>query len=164
VLEAFAGGIQPWWHHVGASQEDRRQFRTIEPLNRWHAENQEYLVNRRPVAAVGVVWSQRNTDFYGRDDPGVMVDLPYPGMTNALIRARTPYRPAPTDQLGRAGGEIKVLLLPELAALSDGQCAAIRRFVDRGGHLIATGRAGLYTDRGDPRADDPLGALLGVRR
>ena len=79
VLEAFAGGIQPWWHHVGAAQEDRRQFRTIEPLNRWHAENQEYLVDRRPVAVVGVAWSQRNTDFYGRDDPGVLVDLPYRG-------------------------------------------------------------------------------------
>jgi hypothetical protein len=164
VLEAFAGGIQPWWHHVGAAQEDRRQFRTIEPLNRWHAENQEYLVDRRPVATVGVAWSQRNTDFYGRDDPGVMVDLPYRGMTNALIRARIPYLPVHVDHLERDGGQLKVLILPELAALSDGQCAAVRRFVERGGHLIATGRTGLYTDQGDPRPDDPLGDLLGDRR
>jgi hypothetical protein len=164
VLEAFAGGIQPWWHHVGAAQEDRRQFRTIEPLNRWHAENQEYLVDRRPVAAIGVAWSQRNTDFYGRDDPGVMVDLPYRGVTNALIRARIPYLPVYIDQLERDGGELKVLILPELAALSDGRCAAVRRFVERGGHLVATGRTGLYTERGDPRPDDPLGELLGVRR
>ena len=28
MLEGIAGGIQPWWHHVGAYQEDRRMFRT----------------------------------------------------------------------------------------------------------------------------------------
>jgi hypothetical protein len=36
--------------------------------------------------------------------------------------------------------------------------------VDRGGHLIATGRTGLYTEWGDPRPDDAFGDLLGVRR
>ena len=30
MLEGFAGGIQPWWHHVGAYQEDRRQFHTMD--------------------------------------------------------------------------------------------------------------------------------------
>jgi hypothetical protein len=164
VLEGFAAGIQPWWHHVGASQEDRRQFRTIEPLNRWHAENQQYLVDRRPVASVGVVWSQSHTDFYGRDDPGVLVDLPYRGMTNALLRARIPYLPVHVDHIERDGGELAVLILPDLAALSDRQCASVRRFVERGGHLIATGRTSLYTESGDPRADFALGDLLGVRR
>ena len=48
MLEGIAGGIQPWWHHVGASQEDRRQFRTAEPVYRWHEANQKYLV--RPPA------------------------------------------------------------------------------------------------------------------
>ena len=99
VLEGFAGGLQPWWHHVGASQEDRRQFHTIESLNHWHMENQDCLVNRRPVASVGVIWSQRHTDFYGRNDAGVLVDLPYRGMTNALIRARIPYLPVHIDQI-----------------------------------------------------------------
>src|SRR5674476_681374 len=61
MLEGFAGGIQPWWHHVGAEQEDRRMFRTAEPILRWHAENQQYLINRKPVATVGVVWSQPHT-------------------------------------------------------------------------------------------------------
>ena len=133
MLEGFAGGMQPWWHHIGAYQEDRRLYRTAEPLNRWHEENQEFLVNRRPVASVGVVWSQQNTDFYGRDDAGVLVDLPWRGMTNALIRARIPYLPVHADHVDRDGGELAVLVLPDLAAMSDGQCASVRRFVERGG-------------------------------
>src|SRR5262249_47793182 len=32
VVEGFAGGLQPWWHHIGAYHEDRRQHRTAEPL------------------------------------------------------------------------------------------------------------------------------------
>jgi hypothetical protein len=163
VLEGFAGGIQPWWHHVGANQDDRRQFRTIEPLCRWHSENQDFLVNRRPVASVGVVWSQRHTDFFGRDDAGVLVELPYRGMTNALIRARIPYLPVCVESLDRDAGALAVLVLPDLAALSDRECARIRRFVERGGHLVATGNTSLYDDWGQPRPDYALGGLLGVR-
>ena len=32
MLAGFAGGIQPWWHHVGAYHEDRRMYRTAEPV------------------------------------------------------------------------------------------------------------------------------------
>src|SRR5262249_51850384 len=87
VLEGFAGTIQPWWHHVGADQEDRRQFHTIEPLNRWHESHEQFLINRRPLANVGLVWSQQNADFYGRDHAEDLVELPGRGMSNALIRA-----------------------------------------------------------------------------
>ena len=31
MIEGFAGGIQPWWHHIGAYHEDRRMYRTAEP-------------------------------------------------------------------------------------------------------------------------------------
>jgi hypothetical protein len=41
MLEGFAGTLQPWWHYVGAYQEDRRQYRTAEPINRWHEAHQE---------------------------------------------------------------------------------------------------------------------------
>jgi hypothetical protein len=42
-------------HHLGAFQEDRRAFRIMEPINRWHRTNQQFLVNRKPIATVGVV-------------------------------------------------------------------------------------------------------------
>jgi hypothetical protein len=60
-------------------------YRTAEPLFRWHKANEEFLVNRRPVATVGVVWSQQNTDFYGRDDAESLVELPWRGLTQAEI-------------------------------------------------------------------------------
>ena len=86
MLAGFAGTIQPWWHHIGAYHEDRRQYRTAEAVNRWHEANQEYLIRREPVASVGVVWSQSNADYYGRDHVEELVELPLRGMAHALVR------------------------------------------------------------------------------
>ncbi len=162
MLAGFAGGIQPWWHHVSAYHEDRRMYRTAEPILRWHKANEQYLVNRRPIANVGVVWSQRNTDFYGRDNPEELVDQPWRGFTQALVRARIPYLPLHVDYIERESPNLEVLVLPNLAAMSDQQVAAVRRFVERGGALIATGETSLYNEWGDPRPDFALADLFGV--
>jgi hypothetical protein len=161
MLEGIAGGIQLWWHHVGAFQEDRRQFHTAEPIFRWHQEHERYLVDRRPVASVGLVWSQRNTDYYGREESAELVDLPHRGWAEALRRARIPYLPLQVDQIDGAEG-LSVLVLPDLGALSDAQCAAIRRFSERGGGVVASGPTSLYNEWGDGRPDFALAGLFGA--
>jgi hypothetical protein len=165
VVSGFAGGIQPWWHHLGAVQEDRRMFATAEPLWHWHEANQRYLVDRIPVAHVGMLWSQRNMDFFGRDDAGALVDDPWNGCAQALVRARIPCVPVHVDDIDRVTAElgIKLLVMPNLAAVSDAQVAAIRRFVAAGGALLATGMSSLCDEAGRVRADLALADLLGAR-
>jgi hypothetical protein len=162
MVEGLAGGLQPWWHHLNAYHEDRRMYHTAEPLYRWHKTNEQYLFNRRPVATVGVVWSQRNTDFYGRDDADLLVELPWRGMTQALVRARIPYLPVHADDLERDAAQFSLLVLPNLAAMSDGQVQAVRRFVERGSGLLATGQTSLFDEWGDARPDFALGGLFGA--
>ncbi|HYW89084.1 MAG TPA: alpha-amylase family protein, partial [Chloroflexota bacterium] len=163
VLEGFAGTIQPWWHHIGAYHEDRRQYQTAEPLFRWHEQNEQYLVNRRPIAAVGIVWSKENIDFYGRDSAEERVHLPHLGVREALIRARIPYIPVHADDIDRHASELAVLVLPNIGALSEAQCAAIRRFAQRGGGVVASGETSRYDEWGDARADHALANLFGIR-
>jgi hypothetical protein len=162
MFEGFAGGIQPWWHHIGAYHEDRRMYHTAEPVMQWYEANQQYLVKRRPLATVGIAWSQRNTDFYGQDRAAELVDAPYRGFTASLIRARIPYVPVHIDHIGRDGGDLKVLILPNLAAMSDAQCEAVRKFVASGGSLIATGVTSLCNEFGDARSDYGLAGLFGA--
>jgi len=162
MLAGFAGGIQPWWHHVSAYQEDRRAYHTAEPVMRWHEANQAYLVNRRPVATVGIVWSQDNADFFGRDEAEELTEQPYRGIVQALVRARMPYLPVHADHIDRDGAELAVLILPNLGAMSEAQCVAVRRFVERGGSLLATGASSLYTQWGDRREDFALADLFGA--
>jgi hypothetical protein len=164
AVSGFAGGIQPWWHHLGAVQEDRRMFATAEPLWRWHEQHERYLVDRLPVATVGLLWSQRNMDFFGRDDAGALVDDPWNGIAQALVRARIPAVPVHVDDVGRVAQELglKLLVLPNLAALSDAQVDAIRRFVAAGGSLLATGMSTLCDEAGRVRPDLALGDLFGA--
>jgi hypothetical protein len=162
MVEGAAGTIQPWWHHVGGYQEDRRQFHVVEPFFCWYADHQQYLVNRQPLATVGVVYSQRNFEWYGRDHANVLALAPYDGIVEALIRARIPYLPLDADSIESQGQQFAVLVLPNLAAMTDAQVEAIRRYVERGGSLIATDETSLYDEYGDPRADLALGEMLGA--
>ena len=161
---AFAGGIQPWWHHIGAMHEDRRQYATAEPIFQWHEANQDILVGRTPVADVGVVWSQDNHDFYGRDHPEPRSLQPYRGVTLALDREAVPFLPVHVDDIERAIGWLRVLILPNLAAMSEAQVAAIEAFATQGGSVIATSETSLYDQDGEPRDDFALAGLFGVHR
>ena len=163
MLDGIAGGIQPWWHLVSAYDEDRRIYRTAAgPVLRWHAENQQYLVNRRPVATVGLVWSQSNADFYGRDSADELVELPRHGWTNALVRARIPHLPVHVDHIARDADRISTLILPNLAAMSAAQVEAVKIFVSRGGNLVATGETSRCNEWGEPLADFALAGLFGA--
>jgi hypothetical protein len=162
MLDGIAGGLQPWWHHVGAYHEDRRMYHTAEPVYRWHEANEKWLVNRRPIATVGVVWSQTNEDFFGRDDAELFVGLPWRGVTQALVRARIPYLPVHADLIDRDSAGLSTLVLPNLGSMSDEQVAAIVRFVARGGGLLATGESSLFDEWGEPRDDFALADVFGA--
>jgi hypothetical protein len=162
MAEGFAGTIQPWWHHISAYNEDRRQYQTAQSLMRWHAANDEYLINRTPVASVGVVWSQENIDFFGKDTPEESVMWPYEGMIQALIRARIPYIPVHADHIARDSDMLSLLILPNLAALSDQQIEQIRDFVANGGSVVATGETSHFDEWGQRRSDFALADVFGV--
>jgi len=164
ALDGFLGGIQPWWHHIGAYHDDRRQYRTAPPLFAWHKDHEDALVNRTPVSTVGVVWSQENIDFYGRNRPGELFTLPWVGMTDALIRARIPYLPVHADHVARDAERfgLKALILPNVGSLSDSQLDQIRAFVAGGGGLLATGETSLFDEEGNRRDDFGLADVLGV--
>jgi hypothetical protein len=163
MVAGFAGGIQPWWHHISAYHEDRRMHKTAPPVMQWHRANEQYLVNRRPVASVGVVWSQENTDFYGRDTVDVRVEQPWRGFTQALMRARIAFLPVHAEDIAREAERLRVLVLPNVGALSDAQVEAVRRFAGAGGSVVATGQTGLYTADGEARREPAFAELFGVR-
>lgn len=163
MAEGIAGGIQPWWHYVGAYGEDRRLYHTPVEMCQWHATNEDYLMHRRPIATVGVIWSQRSGDFYGRDDWAAQAELPADGFLQALVRARIPYLPVEIDDIENVdNAQLRLLILPNIGAMSDRQAASVRRFVQGGGGLLATGQSSLCDDWGDPRPDFALADLFGA--
>jgi hypothetical protein len=130
---------------------------------RWHQENEDYLYHRTPVADVGLVWSQRNATFYGRDKSQVLCAYPWRGMTRALTRARIAFLPVHVDHIQGNLQRFKTLILPDLAVMTDDQLAAIRLFVEAGGNLIYSGATGMLDEWGELRQDFPLDRLTGIR-
>jgi hypothetical protein len=57
----------------------------------------------------------------------------------------------------------EVLILANTACLDDVQAAAVAKFVERGGGLVASLDASLFDEYGDPRKDFALGRVFGVR-
>jgi hypothetical protein len=162
MLEGIAGGIQPWWHYVGASHEDKRMYKTPGQVMKWHKLNEKYLTGRKPLATVGVIWSQLNTDFYGRDDADMLVDQPWRGLTQALIRARIPFIPINADNIDRDSAGLSLLVLPELGVMTASQIEAVRNFNWKGGGILATGRTSLFDEWGDIRQDYGLADVFGT--
>jgi hypothetical protein len=81
---------------------------------------------------------------------------------HAMVRARIPYLPVHIDDVAASAQRFSLLILPNLGALSDAQCEALRQHVNRGGSLLATGATSLYNEWGDARPDYGLADVFGV--
>jgi hypothetical protein len=68
------------------------------------------------------------------------------------------------DDIERVTAELglRLLILPNLAAISDAQAAALRAFVAGGGNLLATGLSSLCNEWGEARSDFALADLFGA--
>lgn len=160
----FAGGIQPWWHHIGSMHEDRRQYKTAEPIFVWHEANEDVLTNRTLTPDVGIVWSQQNQDYFGRENAALKTMAPYRGAVKAMDRNGIPYVPLHADEIGRAFERMSVIILPNVGGLSEEQVRGVQAFVAAGGSVIATGESSIATHYGDRRGDFALAELFGVHR
>lgn len=163
VADGIAGGISPWFHHIGGGTRDRRQFDATVPFFAWHAKNERYLYDRTSLANVGVVWHQQNADFYGRENARERVALPWRGMTLALAQDRIPFLPVHADDIDRYRARLETLILPDVAILTREQVDAVLRFLDRGGNLVLTGKTGTLDGDGNPSGDLRLWERLGLR-
>ena len=103
---------------------DRRWLPVVEELYDWHYRNERYLRNEEPLARVAMVYSQQTAQFYGGAQARQKVEDHTLGYYQALIEARIPFEMV-HDRLLDAEhiGRFKALILPNIAALSDAQCA-----------------------------------------
>ena len=110
-----------------------------------------------------MVYSQQTAHYYGGGRRGAKVEDHALGYYQALVEARIPFEMVHDRLLDAAHIErFKVLILPNIAALSDRQCDQIREYVERGGSIVATHETSLYDEWGVRRADFGLADLFGA--
>jgi len=164
AIEGVANGLRPWFTKFSGTLHDRRWLDTVEHLYGWLYRNEHYLRNLEPIARVGMVYSQQTAWFYGGGRARPKVEDATLGFYQALVEARIPFEMVHDRLLDSANiGRFKVLLLPNIAALSNEQCSQLRAFVRAGGGLVATFETSLFDERGRPRAEFGLSDLFGAR-
>lgn len=163
ALDGIANGLRPWFTKFSGTLHDRRWLPVIEDLYGWLYRNERYLRNEAPLARVGLVYSQQTYRYYGGTQARQKVEDHSLGYYQALIEARIPFEMV-HDQLLDADrlAALKVLVLPNIAALSDRQCEQLRAFVARGGGVVATYETSLYDEQGARRSDFGLADLFGA--
>lgn len=162
ALQGLAGGAYPnFWSAAGMKPvfeymsrcADYLDFDTTAPVKflALPRDLHESDTQRRAQAAPGVSYAPRDRFLAS-----------YVGAYSALMRSGLPVVTLhrPRFEEGLAG--FKVLVLANVALMSDVQADAVRRFVREGGGLLATHETSLLDERGRRRADFALADVLGV--
>ena len=158
VADGVANGLRPWFSKFSGVLHDERWLKPVEDMFRRYASWERYLRNERPLARVGLVYSQQTAWFYG-----AKVEDHTLGWYQALVEARIPFEMVHDRLLDAAHlAPFKTLILPSTAALAGSQCDQLRAFVQGGGSVVATYETSLYDEWGVPRKDFGLADLLGV--
>lgn len=165
VHTGAAHGLRPKVAKFAAAVHDRRWLQPVEEIYTFLWKAERYLRNTGyPLATVGTLFSQQTPRFYRAPAKrGHGYEDYSNGMYQALIEARIPNDAIHEDLLDESGIErFRVLVLPNVACLSDRACNRIRRFVEAGGGLVATHESSLYDETGKRRPDFALADLFGV--
>ena len=160
----IARGLRPWFVKFNARVFDPRWVKPITQTFQWHFAHEKYMRNTANLARVALVSSTQSGLFTAGDGvrAAQRVTDSVNGYCQALVEARIPFemvddRLMEPDRLD----PYRVLVLADVAAMSDRQCQQIRDFVAKGGRIVATGETSLYDETGKRRANFGLSDLFG---
>lgn len=163
VADGIANGMRPWFTKFGGVINDPRWLKPVEDIYTWCAGAEPYLRNERPLARVAVVYSQQTSWFAGDRGPAGALEDAALGWHQALVEGRIPFEMVHDRLLDPAHlAAFRTLILPNIVALSDAQCDALRAFIAGGGGIVATSETSLCDEWGAPRKDFGLADLFGA--
>ena len=158
LADGVAHNLRPWIVKLNAKPIDPRWLPVVEEFYNWHYRNEKYLCNEESLAQVAMVYSQQSAAFYSH-----AVEDHALGFYQTLVEARIPFDMVHDRLLDWEKIALyRVLILPNIAALSDRQCAQLTEYVQRGGSIVATYETSLYDEWGTRRPDFGLAELFGA--
>jgi hypothetical protein len=163
VAEGTANNMRPWFVKFGGVLYDKRWLAIVESIYNWHYKNEKYIRNISSLARTAIVYSEQTQRNYGGKEWQTHSGWHELGMYHALIEARIPFDMV-NDRLldARNLENYKLLVLPNVAALSDMQCEQLHQFVNSGGSIVSTFETSLYNEKGMQRKDFGLTDLFGI--
>lgn len=146
---------------------DARTMELHRRLTEEHREFDPWFEEIEPLSAVGLARNHESTEF--RRQPGTdSTDNPhhpieFEGWAQTLIMSHHLWDVVWGHQLtDERLSKLKTLILPNLVCMSEAECAAVRRFVENGGTLIATCDTSLCDAQGHQLENFQLADVFGA--
>jgi hypothetical protein len=148
-----------------AYPEGRIEPRGFARIGHAYAElerREPWLMGAQPVRFAALYYSKQARVFYSRNEPQPYV-LAFLGAYKALLEAHVQFEIVTDRDLNSASlSQYRMLVLPDAACMSNDQLEAIRKYVAGGGNVVATHKASLLDEGGDPRSNFGLHDVFGV--
>jgi hypothetical protein len=127
------------------------------------AQRKREFFGHPPVAEVGLYYSSRSRDWYGRENPAKYLAA-FWGAHKALLQAHIPMGFVMDESVSPERMKVfPVVYLPGVAILTPQEVEFLEAYVAGGGNLIVTGLTGLYDRYGQLQNKNSLEPLLGAR-
>ena len=125
------------------NQEDRKSLEMVKEIYRFHADNEKWFADTKPVADVCLV----NPSGGGREYTGIFRILAENHVLFDVIDQRALLENADTP---KPLEEYQLVVLPDASRMNDELCARLDRYVASGGKLLATGMTSTQDVEGNP--------------
>lgn len=163
ISEAVANGLRPWFTKFSTQVWDDRWMPVVRELYRKYRGWEPYLRDTESRAEVALMFSQQTVKEYALSEQERLAEKPINGWYQALTEARIPFDMLDSHYIDAAHlARYKAVILPNIAVLSDADCAALTEYAANGGAVIATYESSLYDENGIKRDDYGLSGLFGV--
>ena len=157
----FAWGLAMSWGQMYLATPEgfslNEQEKKLRSFEKTHAR---LLRDQRRLSRLGLYDSRINRNLYGDAEPRSLLGLRT--WIQACYRRNVPFDLFQQEELNRLG-EYDVVVLNEVAFLSDEELIAFHAFVNDDGTLLWTGRTGTRDERGVPRSKDALTRLWALK-
>ena len=120
---------------------------------------------RDTVKRIAVMWSSDTRDFYMPGEETELHRFEFLGYCRSLLENHQIFDVVLPERIGGAAdlAEYELVILPNVACMSDHLAAVLEEYVAGGGKILSTYESGLLGTQGQPRSDFALGDVLGIR-
>jgi hypothetical protein len=158
------------------SDLDQPEIQTLTAMNRLLADHSEYSHGTKSEARVAIVWPDITANFYDLSEATLIDSYPaqnnsgagnlrgeFWGLAEAILRTQTPFDVIDDDSLARADlRRYALIILPNVACMSDAVASQLAAYVEGGGNLLATFETSAYDEFGIRRKELALAPVFGV--
>lgn len=165
------------WMGVTPFEFDQPEMAALTEMNRFVRDHASYLHATRSEARAALVWSDVTANFYAGSEAQLIdidrapprseignLEAEFSGLADALMRSQVPFDVIDDVTLAREPLErYRLIVLPNVACMSEQVARRLRDYVEAGGNLLATFETSLYDETGIRRGEFALADLFGVK-